>query len=654
MSINSAVRVLSCLLIGFLLTRPVGKKCLAQEEPGESPDSTQLAFNKKIKEAGSDSIKIMHTCYEFGVQLDENEEYERSIELFQTALRIAKNINDHKEAAKIANYLANQYAIIGNFSASNKAYLTALENAKETEDAGQIAKISMNLATNYNFTGDYDKAIQYGLYALKTKETANNPERICYHYVTLGNIFKETNNINKWEEYVLKAYKMKDVANCASFSDIAKIYNSLGGIAEQRNEFDKALSYYDTLHVLSTEHHFDQGISTALTNSADIYRQLNNIPKALELATEAEKYFGGNPYDEIFNNNFKSGLYQLTGEYSKALKLAEENIRKEEIEYYSTEKLKCLELLYELNVALHRYPEAFAWNDSLRVTENKLRDQEVRKSIEELETKYETEKKEQQIELLTTENELKNQRLRAGIVLLAVLLVVIVMILYILQIRRKQARLAQNDLQQKVLRSQMNPHFIFNVLGSIQNYIMGNDTKKAANYLAQFASLTRSTLEYSASESISLSDEIKMLANYMELEKMRKPGKFNFEIITSEELEADFIRIPPMMIQPFVENAIKHGLKNTEAKGLIQLSFHEKGNTLHIGITDNGVGINKAKELKDDGHRSMAMQIFDERCKLFFKKTKQHITKTITDISEETPEQQGTRIQIIIPVDTKL
>ena len=640
-------RVLCALFRGCLSLLMFNGEIVAQNNIFWDNDSSFLAFEQKICEASDDSLNKLKAYYEYGEFLDEAEKYELAIPKFVEALRIAKNIKNHAEIATVANYLANVYAVVGDFNASNESYLLALENAEKAGDAGEIAKISMNLATNYNFTGDYDKAIEFGLFALKTKESNNNLVRICYHYVSVGNIFKEVNNIGKWREYIMKAYRMKDVDGCASFSDIAKIYNGLGGIAEQEKEFEKALCYYDTLLSLCKKNNNLQGTCTALINSADIYRQLDSIPKALELIAESEKYFGENPYDEIFNDNFKALLYQLSGEYQEALELAENNIKRKEIECYSTEKLKCLELLYELNVSLHQYPEAFAWNDSLRKIENELRDEEVRKNIEELETKYQTEKKEQQIELLTTENELKNQRLRAGVILLVVLVFVVFLVLYILQIRRKQAKLVQNDLQQKVLRSQMNPHFIFNVLGSIQNFLLSNDNKKAAKYLSQFASLTRATLEYSASDTISLTNEISMLENYMELEKMRAPEKFSFEIVTSEELESDFIQIPPMMIQPFVENAIKHGFSNIDYPGVITVSISDQGQWVEFVIEDNGKGMGQEST---SSHRSMAMEIFEKRRKLIQQKHKKEFTFELTNLCDYDSAKSGVKVSINVPV----
>ncbi len=612
-------------------------------------DSMPSDFDHKISGANGDTLQQIEAYYEHGRFLDETGNPEESIAAFSTALRLAQHINNNHKVASIANYLANMYAAAGNFEASNQAYLTALEGAKKIMDIGEMAKISMNLASNYNYIGDYEKAIQYGLFALKTKESNHNLERICYHYIAMGNIFRENSNNNKWEEYVQKAYKMKEVEGCASLSDVAKIYNSLGGIAVQKEAFEKALLYYDTLMSLSREAGYNQGISTALTNCAGVYKQLNNYSKALELATASEQYFSDNPYERIFNNNFKAELCNLTGSFQKGLALAQKNIEIEEINCYSTEKLKCLELLSELNFNLTNYKEAFFWNDSVRKTEKFLRDEDIRQSLEELETQYETEKKEQRIELLTAENEIKNQRINASIGLVIALMIAISLIVYILNIRKRQAALLQNDLQQQVLRAQMNPHFIFNVLGSIQNFMMQNDLRKASGFLSQFASLTRATLNNSTAETISLSDEISMLTHYIELEKMRNPARFDFEILTPADLEVDFIQIPPMMIQPFIENAIKHGFKNIDHPGFLRLQIADLKESVEFIIEDNGSGIHE-KDNPESKHQSMAMKIFEKRRKLIQQKHKKDFKFELLNLKDTNPELSGVKITIHIPI----
>ncbi len=602
-----------------------------------------------INEAAGDRLKLLDAYFEFGKYLAEAGNSESSIEQVEKAVQIASDIHHDAKVATIANYLANMYAGIGDFKASNDAYKIALESAKRIDNIGDIAKISMNLAANYNFLGNYEEAIQHGLFALKTKETYNNLERICYHYIAMGNIFRENNNHVKWEEYVQKAYKMKDIEGCASFSDIAKIYNSLGGIAVQKEAFGSALLFYDTLMILSMDANFEQGISTALTNSAGVYKQLNDYPKALELATASEKYFGNNPYEPIFNNNFKADLYNLSGEFKKGLALVKKNIEIKEINSYSTEKLKCLELLYQLNFNLNNYEEAFFWNDSLRHTERILRDEDIRKSIEDLEAKYETEKKEQKIELLTAENKIKSQQNRISLLFVMALLVILTLGVFVFLLRKKQAAFKQAELQQQLLRSQMKPHFIFNVLGSIQSYMRKNEAKKAAQYLTAFASLSRSVLEFSSMESITLTEEIEMLKNYVELENMKSGHQFDFIFKMDDQIESDFIKIPPMMVQVFVENAIKHGLSNIDYTGILKLEIYEIDGYIEFVVEDNGVGI-RAEISNYSAHKSRAMEIFNQRKKLIEQRCKKKLKFELINLHDLNSDLTGVKVNIHLPI----
>ncbi len=617
-----------------------------EDTTGNIQDSAQITYLRNISESVDDSLKLMDAYFEYGQYFDNEDSISGAIEYMNKALVVANSLLQHNKIATIANSLARLYWMSGRFEASNDTYIQALNSAEIMHDSSEVSKICGNLGNNYNYLGDYDKAIKYALKGIMIKETSGDLERICYHYVSMANIFKEHDNIEKREEYVLKAYKMKDVEGCASFGDLAKIYNSLGGIAESNNMHDKALLYYDTLLNLCKEVDYYRGISAALTNSSLIYKQLDQPEKALELTIEAEQYFGGNPYDIIYSNNNKADLYYILNQEEKALEFAMDNIQMEELNYYLTEKLRCFQLLSELNYSLANYKVAYIWKDSLRNTENQLRNENVQTAIEELETQYETEKKEQQIELLTAENRLKNQRLNAGVALVGVMLIVIFLILYILRIRKKQAELVQNNLQQQVFRSQMNPHFIFNVMGSIQNFMIQNDNKKASKYLSQFASLTRATLNHSSVEMISLENEISMLKNYVELEKMRSPEKFDFIIHYDDDLETEFIEIPPMLIQPFIENSIKHGFSNIAEKGILELFISDKTDWIEFIIVDNGQGVQK----KQNGHRSMAMSIFEKRRKLIQQKYKTDFKYEFLNLKDESPDKSGVKITIEIPV----
>ena len=195
----------------------------------------------------------------------------------------------------------------------------------------------------------------------------------------------------------------------------------------------------------------------------------------------------------------------------------------------------------------------------------------------------------------------------------------------------------------------MNPHFIFNVLGSIQNYMRKNEAKKAAQYLSQFASLSRSVLEFSSMESITLTDEIEMLKNYIALENMKSGNQFDFIFKMDDQMESDFIEIPPMMIQVFVENAIKHGLLNLNYKGILRIEIYESKGFIKFLVEDNGVGI-KAEFKGHSMHKSRAMDIFNQRKKLIEQKCKKELKFELINLKDLNPDQSGVKVNIHLPI----
>jgi len=168
-----------------------------------------------------------------------------------------------------------------------------------------------------------------------------------------------------------------------------------------------------------------------------------------------------------------------------------------------------------------------------------------------------------------------------------------------------------SNLQRSALQAQMNPHFIFNCLNSIQNFIMQNEKMEAMDYLNRFANLIRQNLDASTSNTILLSDELDMLKNYIELEQMRFNLTFDYTINIGDKLDIGSIYIPPLLIQPFVENAILHGVAGIEERGKIQIDISKEHQYLYIHIIDNGRGINDNQ--KDKMHKSHAMKITSQR-----------------------------------------
>lgn len=210
------------------------------------------------------------------------------------------------------------------------------------------------------------------------------------------------------------------------------------------------------------------------------------------------------------------------------------------------------------------------------------------------------------------------------------------------------------ELEQKALRLQMNPHFIFNALNSIQSQI-GTDNEQAARYyLAKFSRLMRQILDNSRNATITLEEEVNTLENYLLIEKFCNGDRFDYKITVDDNIEKDYVKIPPMLLQPFVENAIKHGLKYVDGKrGLIEVAFRERNNVLECSVTDNGIGRKKAEVLvkssKETYHRSTALAVTQERLDIF-KEESDVRSMEIVDLYDEEGNAAGTRVIVRIPV----
>ncbi len=206
------------------------------------------------------------------------------------------------------------------------------------------------------------------------------------------------------------------------------------------------------------------------------------------------------------------------------------------------------------------------------------------------------------------------------------------------------------EMERKALRLQMNPHFIFNALDSISSFIFVKDAKQAVRYLNNFAKLMRLTLESSMEHVHPVETELSILKNYLELEKLRFNDKFEYELELDEDIDYD-VGLPPMLIQPHVENAILHGLKPLTKPGLLKISFKVDGDNLCCIIDDNGVGRSaKKSELSTKGHRSMATQINKDRIALLQRSIKGEVALKIIDKMDENGKACGTTVIIKLPI----
>lgn len=207
------------------------------------------------------------------------------------------------------------------------------------------------------------------------------------------------------------------------------------------------------------------------------------------------------------------------------------------------------------------------------------------------------------------------------------------------------------DIQQKALQLQMNPHFIFNSLNAIQSFVIASNTDKAIHYLSKFSQLMRLILSNSRETSIPVKDELTALKHYMDIERLRFDNKFDYELEIDNNIDQEFMEIPPMIIQPFVENAIIHGLVHSPDQGHIKISLQLQKNFIFCTIEDNGVGRKKAQEIRDASgiiRRSRGMLITRERLEILNKQNKEKFSVQVTDLHNDSNIPSGTRVDINI------
>lgn len=242
---------------------------------------------------------------------------------------------------------------------------------------------------------------------------------------------------------------------------------------------------------------------------------------------------------------------------------------------------------------------------------------------------------------------------RAGMITLCLALIILLARFRINQVRKTEQlkrRIAENKMAALV--AQMNPHFIFNSLQSINSYILKNDRQQASEYLGRFARLMRMILENSRTTRHSLEKEKELLELYLKVEAQRFKEPFTYQVEIDENLDAGNVEIPGMMLQPFVENAIWHGLAHKSGSGHIQIRISAEGNLLRCVVTDNGAGRLKAAEInlqKGKTHTSRALQIVEERLHLLFPDQQDLCSIQYIDLFDNTGEAAGTRVEITLP-----
>ncbi|KUJ59340.1 hypothetical protein AR687_23305 [Flavobacteriaceae bacterium CRH] len=582
-----------------------------------NPDSTLFYAQKAV-------VLSTKANYNFGLATAFMNKGNASIILgnYPVALKYFKNAQTEFEiilrknpTRAIKKGLARAYASSGVVYSEQSNYTLALKNDEkalqlyqEIEEQLSISKVLNNIGIVYKSQLIYPKALHYFKEAHKI-QLALGEENAPMTLTNIGVIYFEMGEYQNAIQYYEQAKKGFEKSN--NKRGFALLNNYLGDYYKKQNNKLLALDYYQKSLYLYEEIQNKFGASLALFNIGLLLQEQHKYSEALPFATKSLAYA-----KEI-------GVQDQT---------------------FHTEKLlsELYESLNDSKAALMHYKNYIIARDSIN-------NQETNNKFARAEINYEFNKKEA---LLSEEHKREIQFVIFSIVGVLLLIVLGIVIYNRMQVKR-QLTLKKEvaEYEQKALHLQMNPHFVFNCLSSISSFIVQNGTDSALKYLSKFSKLMRLTLEYSKGSLIPIDKEIESLQNYLELEQLRFHDKFEFEIQSTENVEFN-MGLPPLLIQPFVENAILHGMVPKEGKGKISVNFDVRNQQLVCTITDDGIGLSESKLLKENSvtaHQSMALDITKKRLKIMESITSKSAKIEIIELNSD-QQKTGTKVTLFLPI----
>lgn len=570
--------------------------------------------------------------------------------------------------SRTANDLGDWFMESNKPDSAIRYFLVALGQVRKTGDQAREAFIMNNIGLALYRMGDLDKSVQWQLDALRLKELLGDGKSLCGSLLNVGMIMLKLDKLPEARTYLLKGYKLSTDSVFQRYT--APLALNLGVLMKQLRQYDSAEFFYNQALLVSRQLKLSSTIGKTLTNMGALYEVQGKLPEALAKFTEALEMAqqSGNKLEMALRSRNIAGINLALNRPAaarpfifKAAALASE--------------LHSHELNMDVYLTLARYyeqtgqfKEAYFNHKKYKQSYDSLYSIETRKTIDELNTRYQTEKKEQEIanlqnqqrirelELVNTSEQLSRQRIILWGVTATALLLALTSWLFFNRYRlkqraaREQLARQKSETEQRLLLMQMNPHFIFNSLASIQQFIGDNEAVVAQQFLGRFSRLMRLILENSSRPFVPLADETELLEHYLNLEKLRFGNRFCFSIENDID-EPEFVMIPPMITQPFVENAVLHGFRDKHEGGVLTLKYIQEGNMIRCTVSDNGCG--RSLVSGKPGHRSLATSVVMQRLNLLRTECRCNASLVITDLFDSLGQPAGTKVELLLPFREK-
>jgi tetratricopeptide (TPR) repeat protein len=609
---------------------------------------------------------------DFGMVYWQISEWKKAIEYFNQSIAIAESEKDEQS-------LGDSYGDIGIIYYEQTDYAKALDYFQKALNIHQKYNNTRSAAQNlqdmgmiYSDRSEYLKAMDYLFQAARMNEKIKNFSGLAHNYANLGWLYEEIEDYNHASDYYEKSRTI-----CEQTGEKFGLYYNLQSLGSMKLriknysaamvDFRQALLLADTLgnkHGIAMIHNFMGSIQAALGNPDEAMTEYgkaavlfdsignkrdmgDNMEKRAEVIIDAP--------DKVLLDHHISLKHRLDTTQSllsHAMFLAQEAGDKT----VQANILKTSSSLHEkqgdIGKAFSAYRQFTALRDSLT---DKDRQKELeRKGIQfEFDRKADSLRFQNQLTEAKLQQNLKQERLY-GVGVFFLLFGVTGFLLY----RNKIKQAAQNvELERKMsdailssLLAQMNPHFIFNCLGSIKQMILENEQENANNYLNKFAKMIRLSLEYSRRPYVTVKEKLEYLNNYLQMELLRFDHSFSYHIEVDENIFGEEVGVPPMMIQPLVENAIWHGLMNKSGDRNLFIRYKLEDDTLICEIEDNGIGIIQSNLRPKIGHQSFGIENIRHRLNLLNEKYHLNCSLQIKDKSEINKNESGTLAILTLPI----
>lgn len=636
-----------------------------------SRNALDLSKKFNYRKGEAEALRIIGWSYHH-----ENNEVQAKSDI-RKAILIFDQIAFEPGLAAALNNLGAISTRMGDYAEGLQASQRALEIFQRLGNQEAIGSALNYIGVNYQAQGNYDKAIQYCLQALQIRRNIQDHPGIAFSLINMGNMYLAADKLNSALEYYRQALAYSEEKRLPSLEfsllQLGQTYGRLG-------QYEEALHYLNRVLKTNSNHVY------ALNSLGEVYfakkeydLSLEHLLKCIALIEKGNDIIYINVLNSISKVYNAQQRYPLALSYAqRCLALAQQLGGKKEIK-------NAAETLSQIYAGLHDFTEAYKYQHLYISLKDSITSQEYTQRLAVLEANLELAKKQARIETLTQEQHFHQQELKRQtflqnvfIVGLGLMLLLGVVIFRNIVLKRKAERLLKDrlerdlelerlekeqkladyksraaDLEMMALRAQMNPHFIFNSLNSINRFILKNEPEAASDYLTKFSRLIRLILQNSQAKSVCLENELDALRLYLEMEVSRFEGHFDYTISYEQDLEIEHLEVPPLIIQPYVENAIWHGLMHKGDKGNLLIELHRDNNTLCCRITDDGIGRKRAGELKSKSaskNKSLGMQITAHRLALINALNAKAATVEVTDLVDSSGEACGTSVLLRIPI----